>query len=337
MNENVYSLKKNELRALLESYKLSNVGERNVMLKRVEHYQQKKIASEISCLDHLTLITKQIYQYILVIDFEATCEASNPFDYRHEIIEFPLVLFDTVSGEVCETFREICRPKLHPNLSDFCCQLTGISQAEVEKAASFTEVLSRAETWMISKGLDKSNFLLLCDCNADCGKFLRIQSEISGVAFPLWARRWHNLRKALRNYYRIPYDENLSLQSMLAYVGLRFEGRAHSGLDDAMNILRVAKVLMADGCLLRLNERIDMNATNYVTSMGPKEAECFPRGSGHGWPRKDRPSSKGAVAHPRQTRKKCADVTIDCADSVLSQETDESLADLMRYVKLRDT
>ena len=35
--------------------------------------------------------------FLLVIDFEATCESSNPDNYRHEIIEFPVVVVD------CET------------------------------------------------------------------------------------------------------------------------------------------------------------------------------------------------------------------------------------------
>lgn len=32
-------------------------------------------------------------QYLLVLDFEATCESVNPPDYIHEIIEFPVLLF----------------------------------------------------------------------------------------------------------------------------------------------------------------------------------------------------------------------------------------------------
>lgn len=34
------------------------------------------------------------YPSVTVIDFEATCKQENPSNYRHEIIEFPVVVID---------------------------------------------------------------------------------------------------------------------------------------------------------------------------------------------------------------------------------------------------
>ena len=45
---------------------------------------------------------------------------------------------------------------------------------------------------------------------------------------------------------------------MLAQLGLAFEGREHSGLDDARNIARVAVRMLRDGCTLRVNERMSV-------------------------------------------------------------------------------
>ena len=39
------------------------------------------------------------FDYLVVIDFEATCEEKNSAEYPHEIIEFPAVLID-VAGFV---------------------------------------------------------------------------------------------------------------------------------------------------------------------------------------------------------------------------------------------
>ena len=38
--------------------------------------------------------------YIVVIDFEATCEKDNPSGFRHEIIEFPAVLVNVKTKEI---------------------------------------------------------------------------------------------------------------------------------------------------------------------------------------------------------------------------------------------
>lgn len=40
------------------------------------------------------------YDYICIIDFEATCEEGNPAEFLHEIIEFPVVLLNTHSLEI---------------------------------------------------------------------------------------------------------------------------------------------------------------------------------------------------------------------------------------------
>lgn len=40
------------------------------------------------------------YDYICVVDFEATCEEGNPPEFIHEIIEFPIVLLNTHTLEI---------------------------------------------------------------------------------------------------------------------------------------------------------------------------------------------------------------------------------------------
>ena len=43
------------------------------------------------------------YDYLLVIDFEATCQENNPVDFKYEIIEFPIVLIDSRNKQVVST------------------------------------------------------------------------------------------------------------------------------------------------------------------------------------------------------------------------------------------
>lgn len=40
------------------------------------------------------------YDYICVIDFEATCEEKNHPEFIHEIIEFPVVLLNTQTLQI---------------------------------------------------------------------------------------------------------------------------------------------------------------------------------------------------------------------------------------------
>ena len=41
-----------------------------------------------------------LHDYYCIIDFEGTCEATNPDGYVHEIIEFPAVLVNRTTLEV---------------------------------------------------------------------------------------------------------------------------------------------------------------------------------------------------------------------------------------------
>jgi hypothetical protein len=70
------------------------------------------------------------FRYLMVLDFEATC--NNPVQTSpQEIIEFPTVVVDTVEKRVVGEFRRFVRPVIHPELTRFCTELTGIRQVRV--------------------------------------------------------------------------------------------------------------------------------------------------------------------------------------------------------------
>ena len=73
----------------------------------------------------------QEFQYFVVIDFEATCDKEkNP--HPQEIIEFPSVLVNSSTGQLEDQFQVYVRPSHNQQLSDFCKELTGIQQTQVQ-------------------------------------------------------------------------------------------------------------------------------------------------------------------------------------------------------------
>lgn len=68
-------------------------------------------------------------KYLLVLDFEATC--SEEHLSVQEIIEFPTLVYNLESDEVVDnaSFHEYVRPVGVHRLTEFCTQLTGITQA----------------------------------------------------------------------------------------------------------------------------------------------------------------------------------------------------------------
>ncbi|KAJ8961609.1 hypothetical protein NQ314_005926, partial [Rhamnusium bicolor] len=68
----------------------------------------------------------QFFDYILVLDFEATCWDRKDKDKAPpEIIEFPCVLYDIKQREIVSEFQQYVMPTENQKLSSFCTQLTG--------------------------------------------------------------------------------------------------------------------------------------------------------------------------------------------------------------------
>ena len=72
--------------------------------------------------------SRQNFQTFVVYDFEATCQRLPNQIKPQEIIEFSCVILDAGTLEIGAHFQEYVRPTEHRLLTDFCVQLTGITQ-----------------------------------------------------------------------------------------------------------------------------------------------------------------------------------------------------------------
>ena len=89
------------------------------------------------------------FTHLLVIDFEATCDVAEP-DYPHEIIEFPCVAVETETGCIVSEFQTFVRPIRNPKLTEFCKELTGIRQEDVDAAPLLPEAITMFRAWLDS-------------------------------------------------------------------------------------------------------------------------------------------------------------------------------------------
>ena len=210
-------------------------------------------------------------EVIGVLDFECTCEPG--WGYVHEIIEFPCVLLDTRTREITDSFHSFVRPTENATLSSFCTELTGIEQATVASAPTLPEVLERLDAWLRERGLvgdaPAASFALATD-GWDLEHFLDVECDRKGIAKPgAYLDRWVDLSRAF-DLRRAATDKangrkkgrssrRSNLPTMLRHHKLEFEGRLHSGIDDATNLARVGVALLDanDDWPLRVNDALD--------------------------------------------------------------------------------
>ncbi|KAF9594011.1 hypothetical protein IFM89_026723, partial [Coptis chinensis] len=165
----------------------------------------------------------QEFHYFVVMDFEATCDKDrNP--HPQEIIEFPSVLVNSVTGQLEASFQTYVRPVYHQHLSDFCKELTGIQQLQVERGVPLSEALLMHDKWLEDKGIKHTNFAVVTWSNWDCRVMLESECHFKRIWKPPYFNRWINLR--------VPFNEvfggvRCNLKEAVQLAGLAWEGRAH--------------------------------------------------------------------------------------------------------------
>jgi hypothetical protein len=98
----------------------------------------------------------QPFEYYGVLDFECTCDADGPGGgggMAHEIIEWPVVLVKAATNTVVAEFHAYIRPTERPVLSDFCRELTGITQKQVDAGQTLGGALTSFESWLAQHDL----------------------------------------------------------------------------------------------------------------------------------------------------------------------------------------
>ncbi|XP_011632149.1 ERI1 exoribonuclease 3 [Pogonomyrmex barbatus] len=183
----------------------------------------------------------QKFEYLLVMDFEATCEKNQVLNPQ-EIIELPCAVLSTCDWKLKDVFHTYVKPRVHPTLTPYCTELTGIMQETVDNQPYFVDVFSKFCEWLTKEGYfdtpEKSSFVT-CG-NWDLKIMLPSQCELDGIILPDYFKQWielkHTFSESTGYYPR-------SLKNMLARLNLPLKGRLHSGIDDVYNIISIILAL----------------------------------------------------------------------------------------------
>ncbi|XP_042294076.1 ERI1 exoribonuclease 2 isoform X2 [Sceloporus undulatus] len=213
---------------------------------------------------------RQLFDYVIVIDFESTCWKDGRKSHSQEIIEFPAVLLNTSNGEIESEFHMYVQPQEHPILSEFCTELTGIKQDQVDEGVPLRICLSQFSKWIQKiqkeKGIVFASGHSCCATSEgklcafvtwsdwDLGVCLQYECKRKQLWKPDILNSWIDLRATYKLFYaRKPQGLNGALQD----VGIIFAGREHSGLDDSRNTARLAWRMIRDGCVLKITKTLD--------------------------------------------------------------------------------
>lgn len=177
--------------------------------------------------------------YIACVDLEATCDDSPSFNRREmEIIEFGCTLLNP-EYKVVGTFNSFVRPTINPILTQFCKELTTITQDQVDTADTWDQVAVQIarfledqipggapEIWVSWGDFDRNLI------NRECERF--------NICSPM-VDQHYNLKKleASQRNSKKQQGMNTTIESM----GLVFPGTLHRACDDAAALAMIMEKL----------------------------------------------------------------------------------------------
>ncbi|KAM3099230.1 exonuclease domain-containing protein [Phormidesmis sp. 146-35] len=196
--------------------------------------------------------------FYLVLDLEATCcdRESIPRE-QMETIEIGAVMVERKTLETISSsypqgvaeFQTFIRPVTHPGLTEFCTQLTSITQADVDSAPKFEEAMETFEQWLTNY----PNYLF-----CSWGKFDQLQIKkdcrLHEIPYPL-GRKHFNLKTRFARSQRL--KDRVPMLQALDLIQSPLEGTLHRGIDDARNLVKLLPYALGVKAIEPANDRTE--------------------------------------------------------------------------------
>lgn len=174
--------------------------------------------------------------YFLIIDLEATCcDKRTVPRHEMEIIEIGAVMLNRQTWEIDSEFEHFIKPVRNPILTEFCTNLTTISQQQVDAAPQFPEVMSKLVEWMNSF----PNYIFCSWGNYDKTQFLQ-DCKFHNVPYPFGAEH-KNIKQEFSEYLGV--SRKFGMAQALQHLGMELKGTHHRGIDDAHNIAAIYRYM----------------------------------------------------------------------------------------------
>ncbi len=165
----------------------------------------------------------------IIVDLEATCW-ENRDKGPNEIIEIGAVCINDAKQIISE-FNSFVKPIAHGILSDFCINLTSITQQQVDDAPIYPEVLMAFQNWILAF----EDSYTLCSW----GFYDQVQFKNDCLLHGLDIT-WLDAHISLKHQYaKIRNTRSLGMKNALKNENITLEGTHHRGIDDAKNIAKI--------------------------------------------------------------------------------------------------
>lgn len=166
----------------------------------------------------------------IILDLEATCWRDRSLNNQNEIIEIGAVKINDRQETIGE-FNAFIKPKLHPELSEFCTELTTIEQRDIDQADNFKTVITDFWNW-----IDIDEDYLLCSWGFYDRSQFKKDCELNQLN-TAWLKHHISLKHQYAEIKNL--RRPMGMGGALRKENIPLEGTHHRGIDDAKNISKI--------------------------------------------------------------------------------------------------
>jgi 3'-5' exoribonuclease 1 len=187
----------------------------------------------------MTAINFSKYHHILVVDLEATCcDLQSIPRHQMETIEIGAVMVSMESLAIVDEFQTFIKPLRHPILTEFCLQLTSITQQQVDTAPTFPDAIKAWQPWLAK--FDRTIFASWGDYDR---KQLQQDSKHHHIDLPYPVSTNHiNLKEIFSTTQG--FNKRYGMAQALNLSQIELTGIHHRGIDDARNISKLLPYIL---------------------------------------------------------------------------------------------
>ena len=172
----------------------------------------------------------------LVIDFEATCwkdNLANVKNPQNEIIEVGAVLVGNDYKVIGSTYCFI-KPTINTVLSNFCKELTTITQDQIDNADVFYIAWPAFQKDIESLTNERFEDIVFCSWGYYDKKQLAKDCKLHNIPFPF---KYHfSVKHEFATRRKI---KPCGVSKAIKFLDMEFDGTLHRGIDDARNIAKI--------------------------------------------------------------------------------------------------
>ena len=173
---------------------------------------------------------KRTLDKLIVVDVESTCWKNQvPPDQESEIIEIGICLLDLATANPLEKESILVKP-IRSQVSDFCTELTTLTQEQVDRGISFDEACE------ILRSKYKSHKRVWASFGDYDRKMFEKQALNMGIKYPFGSRHI-NVKTLLA--VTLNWQQEIGMARALKTLEIPLEGIHHRGEDDAWNIAKI--------------------------------------------------------------------------------------------------